>query len=205
MMKRLFSVAAILAVVLLTLTGCSSGNDEETANAVGVVVASTYVDSEAASALQEKLQAALPVLNTDTMKLTVTAISTGDTEKDPMGTMAGLTQISGMLTSSEIDVIICDADNARRHGDDGETFLPLDDIFTEAEQDELGIIPVSVPVIGDEGDATGEVSAPCGVDLSGCVELTQTLKLSDIAAYVVVNTENPEEAESVVRQLLAMK
>ena len=47
------------------------------------------------------------------------------------------------MMSGEIELMICDSDNARRLGDNGETYVPLNELFTEEEIVELGIVPAS--------------------------------------------------------------
>lgn len=118
MKKRV--VALMLASLLLLLAGCSGGGEESSSTALNVVVAATYVDDS----MLEGLKTELSTL-TDYPDITVSAVATGDSQADPMGTMAGMAKLSGMMAAGEVDVFITDADNARRYGDNGEAYIAL--------------------------------------------------------------------------------
>lgn len=202
MKKKLLALVMLLCAALL-LTGCAK--EEKDAASLYVNVIDTYVLDGSRAALETELTTALPALNAAEAKLSVVAISSGNTESDPMGAMAGMTQIAGLMASGEMELMICNSENAKRHGDNGATFIPLDELFTAEEQSALGIVPVCLPLTDDEGNATGETSAPCGVDLSGCTRLTEMLGTTDVAAYVIVNAKNVDNARTVIEHLLTMK
>lgn len=202
MKKRLILVVLMLAAALL-LTGCAK--EEKPAVSLYVNVIDTYVFDESREELQRELTGALPALNTADAALSVVAVSSGDTEKDPMGAMAGMTQIAGLMATGEMELILCDGENARRHGDNGGSYISLDELFTKEEQAALGIVPLSIPMSNDEGELTGEMSVPCGIDLSGCTRLTEMLHNTDVGAYVLVNSKNVDNAKAVIRHLLTMK
>lgn len=201
MKKRM--LALVLALTMLMLTGCSDGEKEKqsTASTLRIVAMTTYYFDDSEQTLENVINAALPELSTDTAKITVEYIAAGDAESDPYGTMAAMTQISGRMASHEIDLLLCDADWARRFGDGGETYVPLADLFTEEEQAELGLTPAAVALVDDAGNVTEKMSAPCGVDLSGSDELSHMLMTEGVGAYVIAGTENVENAKSVIRYL----
>lgn len=203
-MKKNLTMIALLLMVLLLLTGCSA-KEEKAAPSLYVNVIDNYVFDEAREELEKELIAALPALNTADAPLSVVAISSGDTEQDPMGAMAGITQIAGLMASGEMELILADGENARRHGDNGSTYMPLDELFTQEEQAALGIRPLSIPLSDEDGNLTGEMSASCGIDLSGCTRLTEMLHTNDVGAYVVVNSEHVDNAKQVIQHLLTMK
>lgn len=202
MKKRLILVAIMLLAALL-LTGCAK--EDKPAASLYVNVIDTYVFDESRAELEKELTAALPALNTAEAPLSVVAISSGDTEKDPMGAMAGMTQIAGLMATGEMELILCDGENARRHGSNGGSYIPLDELFTKEERAELGITGLCIPLSNDDGELTGEVSIPCGIDLSGCTRLTEMLKSTDVGAYVLVNSKHADNAKLVIRHLLTMK
>lgn len=204
MRTRVISVLLILAVLVVGLTGCSSKNESVPSHSLQIVIAAPFAYDEHSNALLDALSAAAPELNTDTAPLSVTAVATGDTDNDPMGAMAGLTKITAMMASNEIELLLCDADNARRHGDNGETYVPLNELFTEAEIAELGIVPATIPILDDAGNYTGEQSSPCGVDLSGNTALVNMLGISDLGAYVIVDSSNLENARVSIKALLSL-
>lgn len=203
MMKKKLLAAVMLLCAALLLTGCAKEEKADVSLYVNVI--DNYVLDDARAALETELTAALPALNTADARLSVLAISSGDSESDPMGTMAGMTQIAGLIASSEMELIICDSENAKRHGDNGENFILLDQLFTAEEQSILGIVPMRLPLTDDEGNASGEMSAPCGVDLSGCTRLTELLGTTDVGAYVIVSTKHVDNAKTVIEHLLTMK
>ena len=105
MKKRGFALT--LALVLLLLTGCSGGGAQQSGKtSVRVVLALPYVADGAEDALEKSIADALPELNTADAKLNVAAVSTGDPEKDPYGTMAGVAQMGGMFSSKEVEILI---------------------------------------------------------------------------------------------------
>ena len=126
MKKRI--VTLMLAAMLLLLAGCSGGGEESSSTALNVVVAATYVDDS----MVEGLKTELATL-TDYPDITISTVAMGDSEADPMGTMAGMAKLSGMMAAGEVDVLITDADNARRYGDNGESYIALSELFTEEE------------------------------------------------------------------------
>ena len=202
MKKRLILIVMMLLAALL-LTGCAK--EEEKTASLYVNVIDTFVFDESREALDKELPDALPALNTTEAPLSVVAISSGDTEKDPMGAMAGMTQIAGLMATGEMELILADAENARRHGDNGGSYIPLDELFTKEEQTVLGIVPLCIPVSNDDGEFTGEMSIPCGIDLSGCVRLTEMLHSTDVGAYVLVSSKHVDNAKTVIQHLLTMK
>lgn len=204
MRNRIVSLALVLVLLVAVLTGCSSKNDTSQAASMHVVVAAPFAVEDHANALRDALVSADPSLNTEDKPLAVSAVATGDTEKDPMGAMAGMTQLSARMMSNELELLLCDADNARRHGDNGETYVPLNELFTEAEIAELGIVPATIPLLNDASNFTGEQSAPCGVDLSNCESLVQMLGIPDLGAYVIIDSQNLENANVVIKALLSM-
>jgi len=203
MRTRLFSVVLLLALLTTAFTGCSSSDEKAPAASLHVVFAAPFATEDAANALRDTLIASAPELDSEAAPLSVTFVSTGDTEKDPIGSMAGMTQLSAKSMSDELELLICDADNARRHGDNGETFVPLSELFTEAELTELEIAPATLPIIDESGNLTDERTEACGVDLSGCTEIVRILGIPDPGAYVIVDTPNIENAKTAIRTLLA--
>lgn len=204
MRNRMLTIAAVLVLCVLMLTGCSSSGDEKTSasSSLYVTMINTYVPLEATQTLQNELNAALPQLFEGENGVVVNSVSSGDTEKDPMGVMAGMTQIAAMMSSGEMELVLMDSENARRHGDNGSLYIPLNELFTAEEQTQLGIVPVTVPLLNDAGELTGENSAPCGVDLSGCTKITQLMYTEDVAAYILIDSPHTEQAKEVLRWLL---
>lgn len=206
MRSRPISIFLILVILLATLTGCSTSSEEKAAQSTSlhVTLAMPLATEQDAEVLKEALLAGAPELNSESLPLSVAYIATGDTENDPYGAMAGLTQVTAGLMSGEIELMICDSDNARRHGDNGETYIPLNELFTEEEIAELGIVPAAVQTVDETGNLTEEHSEPCGVDLSGNAALVKMLGIHDPGAYVIVDSPNLENAKIAIKALLSM-
>ncbi len=206
MRSRLISITLVFALLLAVLTGCSNASNEKTAQSTSlhIVLAMPLATEQDAAVLKESLIAAAPELDSEALPLDVAFIATGDTEKDPAGAMAGMTQVTTRMMTGEIELMICDSDNARRHGDNGETYVPLNELFTEEEIVELGIVPATVAIVGDAGTITDDRSAPCGVDLSGNANLVKMLGISDPGAYVIVDSPNLENAKIAIKALLTL-
>ena len=204
MKKRTISLLMLMVMLLTVLTGCSGGKEESSAS-LNTVLLLPYVFEEKANALEQELISALPQLNTENAKMKLTYISAGDPEKDPYSTMAAVTQMGGMMAGKEVELLICDKENARRYAENGEAYMPLSQLFTEAEVAELGLTPACVEISDDEGNLTGQMSEACGVDLSGCTALEEMLMQKDLGAYVIVNSANVEHAKAVIKHLASMK
>lgn len=204
MRTRLVSLALVLVLLVAALAGCSSKEETSQATSLHIVIAAPFATEDQANALHDALSTALPGLNSEETSLTVSAVATGDTEKDPMGAMAGMTQLSARMMSNELELLLCDADNARRHGDNGETYVPLNELFTEAEIAELDIVPATIPLLDDNANYTGEQSAPCGVDLSTNETLVQMFGIPDLGACVIIDSQNLDNAKTVIKALLTM-
>lgn len=204
MKKRVVALAMVLVLVLMTATGCSD-KKEEKGTSLQVVLSSAYVFEEQAEALKKELTTALPQLNTENAALKLTYIAAGDSEKDPYTTMAAVAQMGGMMAGKEVELLICDAETARRYAENGEAYVPLSELFTQEEMTQLELQPACVALSDDEGNLTGEMSAACGVDLSDCTKLEELLKLNDLGAYVLVNMPNSDNAKAVITHLAGMK
>ena len=108
-----------------------------------------------------------------------------------------------MMAAGEVDVLITDADNARRYGDNGESYIALSELFTEEELAALSAEATGVPVLDDEGQETGETSAACGFILS---ESASALTgLVDMRIFVFANCEKTDAAKAVVNLLASME
>ena len=206
-MKKMISVLALALAALLMMTGCSSGGDPAANASVKIAVTLPYVVEGAAEEFRLALEKGLPELNTEEKKILVQAVNTGDTKADPMSAMAGMTKITTMFMGKEIEIMICDADNAQRHSDGGKGFMPLDQIFTEQEQAELGLEALTVFAVDADGGVTGEKSEPVGVSLAGCEGVKNIFKMSDLGLYVIAMPESEANIEAIraaIRYILSM-
>ena len=197
--KRILALA-MAALLALTLTGCSSGGGsgkKEAASAtLNVVVAAPYVDDGMLTGLKEELAKV-----DGGSEIVVTGVTMSDSEKDPMGFMAGMARLSGSIAAKEVDILITDADNARRMGDNGEGYLPINDTFTAGEIEKFTSGLACVSIVGEDGEITDEVSAPCGVRLSENASALASLK--NMQMFILANTQNTDAAKKVFTHLAA--
>ena len=197
--KRILALA-MAALLALTLTGCSSGGGsgkKEAASAtLNVVVAAPYVDDGMLTGLKEELAKV-----DGGSEIVVTGVTMSDSEKDPMGFMAGMARLSGSIAAKEVDILITDADNARRMGDNGEGYLPINDTFTAGEIEKFTSGLACVSIVGEDGEITDEVSAPCGVRLSENASALASLK--NMQMFILANTQNADAAKKVFTHLAA--
>ena len=197
--KRILALA-MAALLALTLTGCSSGGGsgkKEAASAtLNVVVAAPYVDDGMLTGLKEELEKV-----DEGSEIVVTGVTMSDSEKDPMGFMAGMARLSGSIAAKEVDILITDADNARRMGDNGEGYLPINDTFTAGEIEKFTSGLACVSIVGEDGEIRDEISAPCGVRLSENASALAGLK--NMQMFILANTQNTDAAKKVFTHLAA--
>lgn len=198
--KRM-GIVLVAFAMLWTLAACSKDEGGTPSAATGVPEASSqlHVTTVARYVDESKVEALGKLLSEKVEgNLIFVSVSSGDPDSDPMGTMAGMSKIGAMFASGEIEVLICDKENAQRYGSgDPELFAALDTLFTKEEIDALKGEPVSIELTDDEGAPTGEQSAPCGVNLSGNATLVSTLGLQDVNVFVVSNAKNMDLAKQV--------
>jgi len=207
-MKRAISLISLLLAAVLLLAGCSSGEDPAANASVKIAVTIPFVVEGAADEFKAALANGLPELNTEEKKMLVQTVNTGDPKADPMSAMAGMTKITTMMLGKEIEIMICDADNAQRHGEGGNTYMPVDQLFTAEEQTELGIVPLTVSKVDGDGNTTGEQSDPIGISLENCAGVKNIFKMSDLGLYVIGTPEteaNMENIRAAVKYILSMK
>ena len=207
-MKRAISLISLLLAAVLLLTGCSSGGDPAANASVKIAVTVPFVVEGAADEFRTMLEKGLPELNTEEKQMLVQTVNTGDPKSDPMSAMAGMTKITTMFLGKEIEIMICDADNAQRHGEGGKAYMPVDKLFTAGEQAELGIEALTVSKVDGDGNPTGEQSDPIGISLADCEGMKNIFKMSDLGLYVIATPEteaNIENVRTAVRYILSMK
>lgn len=201
--KSILALILALILVLTLLTGCSSGKDDQKAKngesaSLQIAVATRYVDDEMLAGLKEEL-----AKSTTGGTIDVTGIIMGDSEADPMTFMAGMTGLSARIAAKEIDILITDSDTARRVGENGETYLAINDTFTSSEIETFTSGLACVSVVNDEGELTDEVSAPCGVVLSD--RANELLGLSGMQMFIVSNTTRQNDAKTVFQYLATLE
>lgn len=202
-MKRTIkkSLAAALAIVMCAglLAGCSSGGGEDTTAqpdaALNIVVAANYVSDDA---LKEFAEAFAEKYAPEGVTVNWSAISMGDPDADPTSVMGGMTRITGMIMEKEIDVLIADPDVARRHGDNGGSYVALSDAFTADQLAGFVREALTLPELDELGEATGGRTVECGVDVTDLDGIEKVTTADSLGAYIMINAANPEQAKAFI-------
>jgi hypothetical protein len=202
-MVKIQTIALLLVAIAIGITGCTS-SDENDSVSLNVVLASTFVDEERAESFASVLNEALPAYSDDTKSISVTGISSGDASTDPFSVMAGTTRIGGLMASREIELWISDSENALRYADDGENYVTLDSLFTEEELSSFTGTLVRIPKLDDEGNATGEFSEYCGVDLSGNGAVRDLTGIADPQMFIITGSPNMDAAKAAFLYLATL-
>lgn len=195
-----FEKSGVAAVAVLTSAVLLGGCGSEEAAGFQTAFCATYVDSEAVETYGESLKTDLPELTIDGVEPSFIGMSMGDSESDPMETMAGMTKFTAMIAGGELDVVISDMENAARNAR-GEAFLDVSSYLTEEEMEKYEDKLLSFDMVDDEGNPTGEKTAVCGLDLSGNENIS-SLVGEDCGVFVAANTSHVDQAAALVRYLL---
>jgi hypothetical protein len=200
-MKGTLPAAFLLLGIVTGLIGCSSKSKEAEAVSLYVGVAATYTSEDKVAGLAAYLNSGLPAYSDATNRISVTGISTGDSEADPMTVMAGSTRLATMLVSGEIELWICDAANAKRYAENGASYISLDTLFTEAELNSFAGTLIGIPITDSEGNPTGETSAICGIDLSRNAVVTEMTGIKGPQMFIMDSSSNVDAAKATFAYL----
>ena len=196
-MQKCLSCLGAAALSACALTSCGGGDS----SALQVVAANTFVSEDALTAYSDELLAAHPEWAEGETAVEFTALSLGSEESDAAAYGAGIMKVSAMVASGEIDVMICDLENAARNGR-SDVYLPLEDFLSEEEMAAYSALALSFDMVDDEGNPTGEQTAACGLSLTGSDALSDIYGESEYGVFIVANTENVEQAKDVALAIL---
>lgn len=203
-------LATLILSAAISFTGCSQKNSNTGLNIVAVSPtvqqqkADEYISG--VSVKEEGKTSAISVISmippkSDAQENTSTEADPDAAAADMMGT-ASMLKVTAMISAQEIDVLLCDSENAARFAKDG-TFMPLDQLLSA---DELAALDdnrkISFPVTDDDGKETGEQQAACGIDVSGNTEIKEFLSGEVIGVYVLSNAKNMEAAKEYAKSLI---
>ena len=194
------AAALLLAVCLIVCVGSAKYS-------VKIAVALPEIAEGAEAELRAAIGEGLPELNTPERKPLVRTFEISGVKDRPTSLSYHLTTAATMYITNEIEILICDAVNAQCHSDGGSAYMPLDELFTAEEQAELGIVPLTVSKVNQDGSATGESSSPVGLSLEACEGVKDLFGRSDLGLYVIAapGTEaNIENVRAAVRYILSM-
>ena len=123
---------------------------------------------------------------------------------DPMLAIGGMMKLPALIAAGEIDVMICDMENAARNAR-GDMFLPLGEIFTDDELAAISGRLLSFDLVetdGYETVATGEKTPVCGIDISDNDAMKSIFGNREIGVFIISNTKNIDLARAVMLSLI---
>lgn len=189
--KKIICLTLTVLLLLLSLTGCGPKDDS-----FQVMFAASFVNEELVASYNEQLpQDADPLVK-------CSSFSFGSEDVDPTFYASGAMAMSAMLSAGEVDVMVCDLENAVRYARSG-AFYDLTEIFTPEELAEFGDSALSFDIIDPYGNLTGEKTPVCGLDLSGRDALTRIMGDEHYGVFIVCSAGDIELAKQIVRELLS--
>jgi hypothetical protein len=200
-MKKLIPMTLLFLVIAVAVIGCSSKKEKSEAISLHVALASAYISDEMAESFASHLKAGLPEYNDGEKSISVMGISTGSSEADPMSVMAGTTRVGAMMASGEVELWICDAENALRYADGGENYVALNTLFTDEELDSFVGTLIRIPITDDEGNKSGELSEICGLDLSKNTTVAELTGIAEPQMFIMAGSANMDAAKAVFEYL----
>lgn len=200
-MKKLLPITFLFLGIAVGLIGCSSKKKDADEVSLNVALAATFIGDEMVESFTSRLKTGLPEYNDGEKSISVLGITTGDSEVDPFSVMAGTTKIGGMMASGQIELWICDAENATRYADGGTSYVTLSTLFTAEELDSFGGTLVRIPKTDDEGNKTGEFSEICGIDLSQNTVGAELIGIKDLQMFIMTGSVNMDAAKAVFQYL----
>lgn len=200
-MKKLLSITFLILGIAIGLIGCSSKKKDSETVSLNVALAAKFISEEMVELFSSNLKTGLPEYNDGEKSISVLGITTGDSEADPFSVMAGTAKIGGMMASGQVELWICDAENAIRYADGGTNYVALNTLFTQEELDSFGGTLIRIPKTDDEGNKTGEFSEICGIDLSQTIAGAELADIVGPQMFIMVGSPNMDAAKAVFQYL----
>lgn len=201
--SRIFTVGtAVFIAAALLLSGCSASNQVKPFQ---MVFCGNPLDASKIESYGANLSSNMPQLTVENQDPVFTPILAGEglTQEDQITGAAGQTKFTALIAAQEIDVAICTLDTAEIQARN-ESFMPLDQIFTAEELEQLGDRQLSFELTelkDGEEVPTGQNTPACGVALTADDELAAIFGDQPIGVFVADNSPNAELAKEVMRQL----
>ena len=183
------TAALLLPAVLLA--SCGGGTSDD---GLDVVFSAPYVSEEQVSVYGETLSAGEKAVDCQ-------GFSFGTEGGDAAAFGASTMKISAMVAAKEIDLMVCDLDNAARYVR-SEMFYDLAEIFSQEELDAYSDRLLTFDLVDDEGNPTGEQTPVYGIDVSGNENLTAMMGQNSYGVFLVQNTEDLEAAKEIFWQIV---
>ena len=181
-MKRKHILWPFIFIVLL-LTGCT-----QTTPDLNILFCGGALDAE--QTISCGIQLAQHI-HADNPSVSYLLTGSGKTQDARLQDTFGQSQFAAMITAREVDIVICaleDDDMLAKN----ESFMALDQIFSEAEQLALQDRLITYP------------SDPLayGIDITGHTAVQSVFGNSPVGIFLADNCPNPELAKGLIRQLV---
>ncbi|MGI5894202.1 MAG: hypothetical protein ACOX6P_06360 [Candidatus Merdivicinus sp.] len=196
-MKKTSARVCAIALLLPTIFLSSCGSEDS--NALQVTVCNSYVDETLLDQYESDMLASNPSWTEEGSVVEFTSMNLGTEAADPAAYGASIMKISAMVAAKELDVMICDLENAARNARSG-MYATLDEIFTEEELEPFADQFLTFDMVDDDGNPTGEQTPVCGISLSNDA-LSGIYGESEYGLFIVGNTENLDLAKDVFLQI----
>ncbi len=199
-MKRKSIAAITLCAVMLCPAALASCGDSGS-SALQITAVGPYVDDEQLTSYGESFSADSAALSAAGETAEFSSLSVGD-ESDPSLYGASIMKVDAMIAANEMDIMICTVDEAARSAR-SDYFSNLEETFTA---EELAQIPeedlLSFDMVDEDGNATGEQTAVCGVRISGNETLDAAMMGQEYGVFLISNTQNPDLAKEVFLEIV---
>jgi len=211
---RRFALILICFLVLICVSGCSSGSKK--ASSFQMAFCAAHVDERAVTSFGTSMTSRMPELTIDGKAPQFLSMMMGGQARsealpglgasDPMLIMGGIVRISSMVAAGELDVMVADMENAARDAR-GSIFMPLKDIFTEAELADISLTRelLSFELVDTASEIpapTGEMTPLCGIEVSGNDQIRAIFGNQKVGVFIIANTKNPDLAKAVMISLV---
>ena len=198
-MKQKINFVCLLLCVPFVLGGCGVGKQNYDGSAgLNLTFMSSYVDDEAATAFgMDLVQQATGIKE----EIEINPQSVGSADADPAMAMGGMIKIDAMIAAKELDVMICDREQAARYAR-SDSFIPMNELLSEQQMKDAGSRLIAYDMVDAEGEFTGQKSAAVGLDISSFEGLSEFMDDSDKAIFVVANTQNLDASRELLTYFL---
>ena len=201
MKNKFFAVKiALLVILMFSFFGCSSN---ERGNQFQIVFYASQVSENAVTGYGSFLLEQIPELTIEGRAPLFTPMVMGDAlqQIDPMMAMGTTMRLTGLMATGEVDMIIGNMENASNMAQ-GESFIPLTEIFSESELRNLDDRLISFDITSvNESNArvpTGERTPALGISITGNDHIRAIFGSQEIGVFIITNTKNLELAKSVM-------
>lgn len=210
MKTKITLLVLTLCIGIIIFTGCSSASAR--GSSFQMAFSALYMNSTAIGEYGTALTNKMPELTIDGNAPHFIPVFAGVVENnfetgvlhDPMMGLAGMMQMSMLVMSGDLDLVVATLDNAARDARN-DMFIPLDEIFTAEEMAAFGDRLLSFEHVDTDGFdtwPTGEMTPICGINITGNEDMRKIFGNQEIGVFIVANTGNLDLAKGVMLSLV---